>query len=65
MIQQLIQLLIYVIVFAIAAYGLYWCCVKFKMPDPAFWICGALLIIVILLFISGQISAPAMLQIHR
>lgn len=54
--QQLIQLIIYIVVFAIAAYGLYWICVKFSLPQPVLWICGAILLIIILLFLAGQIG---------
>ncbi len=51
--DQLIQFLIYIVIFAIAAYGLYWICTHF-FPNfpPALWICGAVLLIVVLLFIS-------------
>lgn len=54
--QQLIQLLVYVVAFAIAAYGLYWVCTKFALPQPVMWICGAILLIIILVFLSGQIG---------
>ena len=57
--QQLIQLLIYVIVFAIVAYGLYWICVKFALPQPVMWICGAILLIIVPLFLAGQLGAGA------
>lgn len=52
--EQLIQFLIYLVVFAIVAYGLYWVCVKFTLPQPVMWICGAILLIVLLVFIAGQ-----------
>ena len=44
---QLIQLLICIIVFFIVAYGLYWVCVKFSVPQPVMWICGAILLIIL------------------
>lgn len=58
MAEQLIQVLVYVLIFAVVAYGLYWVCVHF-FPGfpPALWICGAILLIVILLFISGQLGS--------
>lgn len=58
MIAQVITLLIYVLVFAIAAYGLWWVCQKFTLPQPVLWICGVLLLIVILLALSGELTLP-------
>lgn len=55
--DQLIQLLIYVLFFAIGAAGMYYVCVRFKLPDPAFWICGVVLLIIILLFMSGRLGS--------
>ncbi len=54
--MQLISLLIYIVIFAIVAYGLYWVCVNFKLPDPVMWVCGALLLIVLLLFLANQLG---------
>ena len=54
--DQLIQFLIYIVIFSIAACGLYWICVKFKLPDPVMWIVGAILLIIILVFIAGQLG---------
>ena len=48
--DQLISLLIALIIFAIIGYGLYWVCVKFALPQPVMWICGAILLIIILIF---------------
>lgn len=53
---QLINFLIAIIIFAIAAYGLKWLCEAFKLPLPAFWICGGVLIIIVLLFIANQVG---------
>ncbi len=55
--DQLIQFLIYIVIFAIVAYGLYWICGHF-FPNfpPALWICGAVLLIIVLLFISGGLG---------
>lgn len=55
---QLINLIVAVVIFAIAAYALYLINIKFELPKPVLWICGALLIIVILLWLSGQIHLP-------
>jgi hypothetical protein len=53
--EMLITLLIWIIVFAVAAFGLSWICTRF-FPEfpPARWICGAVLLIVILLLIAQQ-----------
>lgn len=58
MINQIIMLLVYVLFFAIGAYGLWWVCQKFALPTPVLWICGVLLLIVILLFLSGELTLP-------
>ncbi len=54
--QLLINLLIWIIVFAIAAFGLSWVCDRFGLPQPVKWICGAILLIAILIFIAGQVG---------
>jgi len=62
MASSLIVLLVDILVFAILAYGLYWVCVHFFPTfPPALWICGAILLIVLLLFISGQIGGGPVL----
>jgi phosphate starvation-inducible membrane PsiE len=58
LIEGFITLIIWIIVFAIAAYGMYWICVKFQFPRPVFWLCGALLLLVILLFLVRQAGMP-------
>jgi hypothetical protein len=58
--QGLIDLIISFIIFAVVAAGLYWIIIKFELPRPiSLWICGGLLIIVILLYITGQVHVPA------
>ncbi len=67
MATQLIQILIYAVIFAVIAYGLYWVCTHFfpSFP-PALWICGAILLIILLLFIAGQVGSPvALAPLHR
>lgn len=54
--QLLINLLIYIVIFAIVAYGLYWVCTKFGLPQPVLWIVGAILLIIILIFVAGQLG---------
>lgn len=53
---QLISLLIVLIIFCIIAYGMYWVCVKFALPQPVMWICGAILLIMILIFLGNQLN---------
>jgi hypothetical protein len=53
---QLIQLIISIVVFAVVAYGLYWTCDKFAVPQPVRWICGVILVIIILLFLANQLG---------
>lgn len=62
--DQLISLLIYVVIFAIAACGLYYACKKFELPQPALWICGAILVIIILIFL-GRFAAGNQLPAFR
>jgi hypothetical protein len=54
--NQLIQLIIYIIIFAVVAYGLWWICAKFQLPQPVMWIVGAILLIILLIFISNQLG---------
>ena len=54
--DQLIQLLIYIVIFAVVGYGLWWVCTKFGLPQPVMWICGAVLLIIILLFVSRTLG---------
>ena len=57
--DQLIQVIIYIVIFAIVGYGLYWVCTKFGLPQPVLWICGAILLIIILLFVSKELGGGA------
>jgi hypothetical protein len=54
--QLLITLLIWIIIFAIVAYGLQWVCTRFSLPQPVLWICGAILLVFILVFVAGQLG---------
>ena len=58
MIQNIVNLILTVLVFAVATYGLHWICIKFALPQPVLWICGVALLIVVLLYLSGQIRLP-------
>ena len=67
--SQLISLLIYIIIFAIVAYGLWWVCVKFALPHLVMWICGAILPIFLFLFVANQLGmvglGGTLLPLHR
>ena len=52
----LINLIIYIVIFAIVAYGLWWVCVKFGLPQPVLWLVGAILLIFLLYVIAGQVG---------
>lgn len=54
---QLIQLIIYIVVFAVVAFGLNWVCDRFAMPQPIKWIVGAVLLIILLIFVAQQLGA--------
>lgn len=65
--DQLISFLIAIVIFAVIAYGLYWICTRF-FPNfpPALWICGAVLLIIILVFISRQFgSGLSLFPVHH
>ena len=53
MIETLISVVVIIVIFAILAYSLYWICMKF-FPGfaPALWICGVILIILLLVLAS-------------
>lgn len=54
--EQLISLLIMIVIFAVVAYGLWWVCTKFGLPQPVLWIVGVILIIFLLYFVAGQVG---------
>jgi len=56
MVPELISLIIAILVFCILAYALVWTCDKFDMPPPVKWACGALLLIVLLLWASANLG---------
>ena len=62
--DALIMLIIWIVIFAIVAYGLYWVCTKFGLPQPVLWLCGAILLIVLLLFIARQVGSPMHFQLR-
>lgn len=38
------------------AYGMYWVVTKFGLPQPVLWICGAVLLIILLLFVAQMLG---------
>jgi H+/Cl- antiporter ClcA len=68
MVEQLIWLIFYAIIFGAIGYGAWWLCVKFSMPQPILWIVGGILLIILLLFLARQlgVSGPGpILPLHR
>jgi hypothetical protein len=63
--DQLIMLIVYIILFAIVAYGLNWVCVSYALPQPIRWIVGGILLIVLLLFLSRQLGVGSGTVFHR
>jgi formate-dependent nitrite reductase membrane component NrfD len=71
--DQLIHFVIVFVIaaaaFAIVAYALYWTCERFKLPTPAYWVCGAFLIIIALLFLASQLgvaeSTGPLFPVHK
>ncbi len=47
-----INLIIWVLIFTAAGWGMYTTCIKFKLPDPVLWICGGILLIAVLVFLK-------------
>ena len=55
MVASLISWLVAGLFFAILGWALYFVCVKFKAPDPVYWICGVALILILLAWATGQV----------
>lgn len=53
--DRLIHLIIMVVLFGTVTYGLHWICTHFALPKPVLWICGAILLIILLMFLAGQV----------
>lgn len=54
--EEVIRILIWVVVFCAVAYGLKWVCVAYALPQPVLWLCGVVLLIILLLFIASQFN---------
>jgi hypothetical protein len=58
--QLLIFVLIAIVVFAILAFGMKWVCdTFFPTFRPAYWICGVILLIVLLVTVNSVFSGGA------
>ena len=64
--ETLVVLLVDIVIFALVAYALFWICTRF-FPNfqPALWVCGALLLLVLLFFVSGQLGGPLLLPLRK
>jgi hypothetical protein len=60
--MDIISLLVALIVFAVVAYGIWWVCAKFSMPPPVLWLCGGVLLIILLLFLAQQFGISTVLK---
>ena len=56
MIEQVILLIVYVLLFALVVWGLNYIIVTYALPTPVKWICGGLLLIVLLLFLANHLG---------
>jgi len=53
-----------VLIFGVIAYGMYWVCTTFQAPKPVFWICGVILLIFLLYFLTGQFGGEGGYNFH-
>lgn len=56
--MTLIALIVWIVVFCLAAYGMFWVCQKFSLPRPVWYVCGAVLLLVLVVFLLRQIAVP-------
>lgn len=54
--DTLIYLIVAIVILAIVAYGLKWIVTSFGLPQPVLWLCGAILLIIVLLFVAREFS---------
>ena len=52
----MISILITALIFALAAYGVWWVCVHFQLPKPVLYACGAVLLIVLLIILLRLVN---------
>ena len=57
--EQLIPLLIDILLIGILGWAMYWICTKFLASfPPALWICGVILLILIIAMFTGSVPTP-------
>lgn len=54
--EQIINLVIWILMFVLFAYGAKWACTEFSLAPPFLWICGVILLICILIFAAKLIN---------
>ena len=60
--MDIISLLVSLIIFAVVAYGAWWVCQKFAMPPPVLWLCGGILLVILLLYLARQFGVGPILR---
>ena len=63
--DTLIYLIIAIVVLAVVAYGLKWICTSFGLPQPILWLCGAVLLIIVLLFCAREFGGTGTIHFPR
>lgn len=52
--HPLVSLLIAVLIFCIAAFGILWICRSFELPAPVKWVAGVILLLILLIWITDS-----------
>ena len=62
----LIELAVFVFLFACAVFGLYWVLDRSKAPQFAYWICGFIVVVILLVFLvqASGLSGENPLRFH-
>ncbi len=60
-----VNLIVWVMIFAIAGWAMYATCKKFELPQPVLWICGAILLIAILIFLGRAVDGSLPLTFYH
>lgn len=53
---MLIELIILAVLFAASVYAAWWVCQHFQMPQPVYWIVGAIFLIILLLGVVQRLG---------
>lgn len=57
--DSIIALIIAIVIFAVVAIGMKWVITEFQLPQPVMLICGAMLLIIILLAVARFLDGGA------